>query len=127
MRLLAFPLFAERIPAFGDERFVPRRINERIRRARFAVFIFALEIEVRAVRAQKKVHRQIQKQSEPPFVIIRDLRIITIANQDVSRVDVRAADNHRVQCARAIHYLHCPGGASGRVAGRESGSELGVA
>ena len=49
--------------------------NERIRRTRFDVFIFALEVEVRAVRAQKKVHRQIEKQSEPPFVIIRDLRI----------------------------------------------------
>src|SRR5437762_151359 len=122
--LLPVPLFQKRRFAFFDVRFVAGRIDERVGPARFHLFVLRFQAEIVAVGAQEKVHRQAFENLEGLHIIVRDLRIIFVADENRATVHVRATDDHRIQLTPAFIDLHGPRGAALRVAGSQMRDEF---
>src|SRR5207247_5819126 len=122
--LLPVPLFQEGGFAFFDGRFVAGRIDERVGPARFHLFVLRFQAEIVAVGAQEIVHRQAFENLEGLHIIVRDLRIIFVADEDRATVHVRATDDHRIQLTPAFIDLHGPRGAALRVAGSQTRDEF---
>ena len=74
--------------------------------------------------AQEKVHRQAFENLEGLHIIVRDLRIIFVADENRATVHVRATDDHRIQLTPAFIDLHGPRGAALRVAGSQTRDEF---
>src|SRR5207245_4760575 len=84
--LLSFPFFSKCRVTLGNVGLIAFRINERVRAACFHLWIFLLQSEVSAVRAEKKVTRQALETGKGFDVILRDLRVVLVAHQNVAGV-----------------------------------------
>src|SRR5437867_4488031 len=108
MLLPPLQLFRESGFADCNIRFVAGGIDKWIRSARFHLFVFRFQAEIVAMRAQEQIDRQALQDLEGLHVIVRDLRIILVADEKSAGVHVGAADDHGIQLAPAFIDLHGP-------------------
>ena len=88
---LFFELLAERLFSLGNIALVTIRINEGICCARLHPGELRLHSVVVAVRAKEDITRQAFQDLEAAFVVLGNLRILRVAYQLVSGINVRAA------------------------------------
>ena len=99
---------AKRMLALGEVRLVALGVHERRRVAGFELLVFLLHVEVRAVCAQEDVTRQRLQHTKRLLEVLRDRRVLRVADELVPSVDVRTADDDDVLHLRALCDSHRP-------------------
>src|ERR1700686_5466576 len=117
--LLPLPFFLEGGFPFRHVCLVPLWVDEWIRFACFSLLVLGFHPEICPMRPQKKIARQSFEYLEGLDVILRDLWILLVSHQHISRIYVGAADDHGVQRSGDLMNLHGPCRAALCVAGRQ--------
>jgi hypothetical protein len=94
--LLPCPFGAERILAFRDVGLISFGIDEWVPALGLHLFVFRLHSEIRAVGSEEQIAGQALQYREGLHVVIRDLRVVFVAHQNVAGIHIRTADDDHV-------------------------------